>query len=1063
VGCLTDQTLDELVAGTLTPEEEEATRAHLADCEACRKKFEHQLGVFSELKGGLTDESETDDDATAAEGAAGRRAKQAQYEADEGLARGMSVGRYIVVEKLARGGMGVVYIAYDPELHRRVAIKLLLAKVKRTESSTSGRSRLLREAQAMARLSHPNVITVYDVGTFEDAVFLALEFIDGENLSKWLKREKRDWRAVLRTCIAAGRGLAAAHAAGLVHRDFKPDNVLIGKDGRVLVMDFGLAREVTDDEGDPPSGESRGSQPSISESGGSQSSIGSQPRIPSTPSRGSDPSISPASGMPRRGSRPSIPNTPLSMPLTKFGTIMGTPGYVAPEHLEGALADARSDQFSFATSMYAALYGRKPYPAKSFKEYRAEVAAGFPEPPTVGVPSWVRRVVERGLAIDPAARFPSMDAMLDELERDPAVRRKRVALAAGAIMVLAIAVGTTVVATSGGHGDAAMCTGAEAKLVGVWDPARREQVRTAFLATKRSYAQPAFDAVAKRFDERARAWIAMRTETCEATQRRKEQPESVMVVRMACLDQRLRETGQLVDVFAQGDGTVVERAVGATSALSSLDDCADVTRLLAAVEPPKDAATRAKVEELRVALGKAKVLTDAGKYADAAAIAKQATSDARKLAYRPIVAAALVQLGELQSYLGDRETSAATLRESIRTADASRDDAVRARAFTWLVGVVGYDLEKPAEGLVLAEDARAALERIGGDVRLEATLESNLGRIYSVTDSYEPMLEHHTKALELRRRVYGDDDPNTANAQNNVAAALNSLGRITEALAGHRKALAMREKALGHAHPNVAMSLANIGSQLEALGELDEGVRVTDEALAIARPSLPTKSTLILISLGNRGSMLGEYGRFDDAQATYDELFKTIRAEQPKSLRMVRNLANYSVSVLTPSGRMKEGLATAEQALALGAELEGGSKTEDFALALNAKAEALEALGKLDDAEIAQRAALAIYEKSSGHDTPSSVDPLTGIGRIAIARGKPVEAVEALSRVLAICEKSALRGKWLARTQFQLARAVVGSDKPRAVKLATEARVWYATSPLAGDLREIDAWLAANH
>ena len=299
--CVADRTVEELASGLLAPELEDAMRAHLAGCDACREKFEHQLGVApEEAATGFTD---LDD--TVTEGAAGR-SKLAERESirREGIQRGTPLGRYLVVEKLARGGMGVVYIAYDPELHRRVAIKLLLPESKRTENAAAGRARLLREAQAMARLSHPNVIHVYDVGTFEDAVFVALEFIDGENLTKWLKRDPRPWREVLRVVISAGRGLAAAHAAGLVHRDFKPDNVLIGKDGRVLVMDFGLAREVGDDSagdamgsGEAPA--SRGSQPSPSSSEAAPSARGSQ----STISLRSLP----------RGSQPSIPNTPLAI------------------------------------------------------------------------------------------------------------------------------------------------------------------------------------------------------------------------------------------------------------------------------------------------------------------------------------------------------------------------------------------------------------------------------------------------------------------------------------------------------------------------------------------------------------------------------------------------------------------------------------------------------------------------------------------------------------------------------------------------------------------------------
>ena len=215
----------------------------------------------------------------------------AAAEVSEELARGDLVGRYTVLARLGAGGMGVVHAAYDPELDRKVALKVLRRGALGTGMSSGPRNkqrdRLMREAQAMAKLSHPNVITVHDVGTFEGQVFLAMEFIDGQTLGEWFKQANRTWKEVLAIFIAAGQGLAAAHAVGLVHRDFKPDNVLIGNDGRVLVTDFGLAR--------PAAGKT-----------GSFSAVG---EIPS--------------------------QQVLTASLTQTGALVGTPAYMAPEQLAG--------------------------------------------------------------------------------------------------------------------------------------------------------------------------------------------------------------------------------------------------------------------------------------------------------------------------------------------------------------------------------------------------------------------------------------------------------------------------------------------------------------------------------------------------------------------------------------------------------------------------------------------------------------------------------------------------------------------------------------------------------
>ena len=928
----------------------------------------------------------------------------------ERLLRGAKLGRYIIDEQIGEGGMGVVYSAHDPELHRRVALKLLQPDIRTAEGS----ARLLREAQAMAQLSHPNVIHVYDVGTFGDHVFLALELIDGEQLGRWVKHQKRSWREVVRIFSAAGRGLAAAHAAGLIHRDFKPDNVMIGKDGRVLVMDFGLARtahDATEDDDAPLA----------------------------------------------RGSRPSLPE------LTEVGTIMGTPGYAAPEYLAELPGDARSDQFSFAASLYACLYRKRPYEARTFAAYRTMLATGLAEPPADSdVPIWLRRVIERGLALDPAQRFPSMTAFLDALSADPAIRRRRWLIAAGVVVTLGIATAVTVRSMAMTEENRALlCNGADRKLIGVWDNARREAVRTAFLAADRPYAQTAFDGVAKRLDERASAWTAMHTDSCKATRLRGEQPESVMTLRMACLDQRLRELGQLVDVFVAADAKVVERAIGATSALTPLESCADVKELLAAIPPPANPATRSMVDELRKTLARSKALHDGGKFKEAADVAKHTVEAAKTLDYRPIEAEALMRLGETQVFLQEAQPAVDTLRQATRAAEASGYDEIRARALAWMVGVLGEQLERPREALAIAEDAKAAIERLGGDPYIESILESGLGRMYGATGEYTKQLEHNERALAIRRKIFGEDDPNTANAYNNVGVALNGLGRYHEALAIHRKAQAIRTRVLGPDHPDAAMSAANVDSQYYDLGELEDALTYADAALTAAKRSLPAKHATILSSLSNKAGLLAELGRYDEAQITYDELFATLRAELPKSGRMARALANHAALVLVPTGRAKEALAQADRALAMFLAL-SGKADDDVAFAMETKARALAAMNKLDAALSTFHEALEITEKVVGPDHPYLLDVLVGAGKVELAKRRPAEAAKLLERAFAICEAHKIGGKWRARIELTLARAIVTTDKARAVALATHAREWYGRSQLKTELAELDAWLAAN-
>jgi Tol biopolymer transport system component/predicted Ser/Thr protein kinase len=306
---------------------------------------------------------------------------------------GQHVGRYVIREVKAEGGMGVVYLAYDPQLDRDVAIKLLRPDT--AADPFEGSARLLREAQAMARLSHPNVVVVHDVGSVEGHVFLAMEYVRGRTLREWLTKHALRWDEIVSLFVAAGRGLVAAHDAGIVHRDFKPENVLVREDGRVQVTDFGLAHGV------------RGDEPSSAQA-------------PANPN---------GSGL-------------LGVPVTVTAELVGTPQYMAPEQHRREPTDARTDQFSFSVALYEALCGHAPFGHPTYPDFLDRVLSHAVEPPAVQLPARVRRALVRGLEPAPERRFPSLRAMLAELEPRPPVRWTRwvIAIAAAACVVAAVAV-----------------------------------------------------------------------------------------------------------------------------------------------------------------------------------------------------------------------------------------------------------------------------------------------------------------------------------------------------------------------------------------------------------------------------------------------------------------------------------------------------------------------------------------------------------------------------------------------------------------------------------------------
>jgi hypothetical protein len=365
VECLDANTVQELMAGSMAASQQALANSHLDTCVDCRRLVAAMARSLAKTDPRDRAVSPLEDTAFAAP--TGATADGSSRDTPQVLRPGTRVGRYVVAELIGAGGMGVVYRCDDPELNRRVAVKLLRKDLR----AAIGEARLLREAQAMARISHQNVIAVHDVGTYEQQVFVAMELVEGESLRAWVKGRVRPVAEIVQVFAAAGRGLAAAHSAGLIHRDFKPDNVLVGTDARVRVTDFGLAR--VDEEG-----------------------------------RESEPQAAAA--------------VAVDEPLTMSGAVIGTPAYMAPEQHRGGHVDARSDQFAFCVALYEALYGERPFAGKTYAELAAEVKAGRVRPAPAGrrvaVPASLRAIVLRGLAVRPGDRFATMDDLLEALGRD---------------------------------------------------------------------------------------------------------------------------------------------------------------------------------------------------------------------------------------------------------------------------------------------------------------------------------------------------------------------------------------------------------------------------------------------------------------------------------------------------------------------------------------------------------------------------------------------------------------------------------------------------------------------
>ncbi|WP_163993667.1 serine/threonine-protein kinase [Pyxidicoccus caerfyrddinensis] len=940
------------------------------------------------------------------------------------------VGRYVLLSRLGRGGMGEVFEAFDPELRRTVAIKVLHERQLPGESRDTRALRLMREAQSMARLSHPNVLTVHDVGTHDGRVFLAMAKVDGGNLRQWLKKGPRPFRQVLPICLSMGRGLAAAHAAGLVHRDFKPDNVLLGTEGGVWVTDFGIARESDASE-----------EPTVP--------------VPHALPPGED------------------------APLTATGAMVGTPAYMAPEQYAGRPADARSDQFSYCVSVYEALAGKRPFEEGTLRRMavtlldtaRAKEGAIVAERPDLAppahpnVPGWVHRLLVRGLSVSPEARFPSMDALLDALSKDPsAARRKWLGGAAAVLGGVALAAGVAVTVSKP---QAQPCVGAPELFAHVWSASQRAAVEKAFTGSGAPGADGAFTQVAKALDAYGTQWSTMHQQACEATRVSGAQPEAHLALRMACLDRRLRAVDALTAELTRADADLVKRSTEAVDALRSVSGCANVEALAAPVPLAEDPALRAKVDAVRGDLAKAQALLDSGRYQPALPAAKAASDSARALGYRPLEAEALHVLGWAHQRLSHTDDSMTAWTDAMAAATAGRHDEVAVQVATDLVGGLSSERDWFSEAHLWARLAHSLLERMGGSPELEGKLASHEGILAFREDNYELAVTHYTRALALRERVLGPTHVDTAKVLNNLGMARVRQARYDEAMPLYQRALAITEERLGPQHPLLASTLANLGIVAKEQGRYKEALQWMERSYALRRDTLGPDNRQTLLMLNDLATIHELTGEPDKALALHGQALEGMRRvfgpESLESIEALRALADAEERLEREDAALahyQEGLALQRKVLSP-EDLALHTMEEDVGrLLLLHRKRPREALPMLT-------AALARKVRTLGAEHAATVHPRTGLGLTLLALNKPDRALKELeeaARVLAPLGWSDAESSWL---RFALAQAlwkVKPAERPRAMTLAQQAVEGYTQlgQYARRDLDEARRWVASH-
>jgi tetratricopeptide (TPR) repeat protein/tRNA A-37 threonylcarbamoyl transferase component Bud32 len=1039
MGHLDEESLVGHAAGTLGAEAALHAEEHLKGCGDCQRRL-HQISslILSKTQANLATPTER-----VLEGATPGSVDTAPIRGPSAAA-GTRFGRYVLLERLGTGGMGEVYKAQDPELDRTVALKILRPG---NLGNDEGQARLVREAQSMARLAHPNVVTVHDVGRAENKVFVAMELVDGESLGNWLRGD-HPWNEVLELLLGAGNGLAAAHDAGVVHRDFKPDNVLVGKDGRARVLDFGLARQT------------------------------SQKRDPST--------------------QPEVPDVAMgsaeAVQLTRDGTIMGTPGYMAPEQIHGLPTDARSDQFSFCVAAWEALYGKRPFGGSTLKAHAEQISKGqLPPPPANSqVPGWVHKALARGLKPDPLERWPSMHALIHALTPK---RRTNTRWFVAAVALLACAAGAAIFIAARSQKQLEVCGGTKDGLKGVWDESVKKSLAATFPAA-RGQNNPLWTATSAALDAYARSWVEVSEDTCARGRLQKTDSEQMYSDKTLCLEGLRRQLEAQVRALSGADEKGRANALRAARSLDPVAQCTDVLALAsrhrdhAATHSPEEEALAGKMHDARAQY-------DLGQYAKCA--------EALSPELKPELPAWLLADGWLlagrcalragQNAVAEKAFfDAAVYAETAGTADA----AARAWARLAMVDVEsGSRKDERARQLRLAA-ANAA--RTGHSPEIEAEVENGEGQLALANAMYAEAQDHFARARDLQTQALGERHPETAMTLNNLGNAQVKLSRYDDAEATYQRALAVHMETSGADHPNTASTMQNLAVILRLKGHLAEALSQVQQALAIRKASLGEDSPEVATSLQLLAKLYAALHQPEDALAAFKRALEIRSKAGPESVAVATvedDLAHFYYR----RRDYKEAQEHAERAVALfeknlgpdtvraagtrellGVVLsktgnwERSKKELDKALAdrvaalgeVHAEvASSYNGLGdlafqqkKYAEAEALYRKALAIREKALGPDRPELANDWFGIGASLLGMKKIAEAVDALEKTVALRERASDGGK-LAEARFELARALweTGPDaRARALELCQKAKPDLDDKSAA----ELDQWVAAH-
>ncbi len=933
------------------------------------------------------------------------------------LVPGTRLGRYVILYRIGGGGMGVVYAAYDPELDRKVALKLLTRQLEPEQAEALTR----REAQAMARLAHPNIVTVHDVCTYGDRVFIAMEHLEGQTLKDWLAVEERSWQSILEVFLQAGRGLAAAHSADLVHLDFKPGNVMLTDDGAVRVLDFGLAQL---------------------DLGGTASDLAG----PADDRKST--SITPGQDVVR-------------WIAADRDAVRGTPAYLAPERIRRGSADARSDQFSFCVALYEALYGERPFAGDTLEEYVDHIGRGaVREPvPAKRVPGWLRKALLRGLRSEPEERFASMEDLLQALSPEPRRARNRWLGTGAGLLALGILM-TGYLRTR--REPVPICAGASERLAGIWDAERQEAIRRAFVGTETAFAEQAVENVAQVLNRYTQDWVEMYGDACEATHVRGEQSERMLDLRMMCLDGRLEEVRALTTVLRDVDARAMAKSVEAARQLGSLAACSDRVELMGWRLPPVETEARQEMEEVRAAIEEhvARRRTTGGVEISTL---EQSVEDARRIGYPPVEAKALYLLAQQQLYVaGDAAAAEETFRQALLAAISAGDRELQARTYGALVRTVGYFQSRPEDTRWWQSAAEATLAALGPGHEAEIPVYQALGMLARAAGDSEREARLMSKALAVAEQAWDPQDPRLGGVLNNAALAL-GLDRIDDRIRYLERALAIVENAYGPWNPIfMGSSLTNLSVAYNDAGRYEEALAMSSRCLTILEEFYGEHRDLTY-PLINVAYLLNYY--LDQPAEAEGHLRRALPlAEAGFGARhpLIGHLFNTLGDALARQRRFEEAETLLEQAHAL-RRASLPAEHRDLVDTYNSLGRLALARQRYAEAQGFLQRALSLIDEGAPPDYRVYMSVLTSLGETCLGSGRPEQARTHLDKALALAWADRFP-RLASEARFALSRALASGEHDRAVELATQALEGLSgSSPMTENRRrQMEGWLQAN-